>query len=412
MPIDILQSKGNELQDKRILFCITGSVAAMESPRIIRELIKHGADIVPVLNDNAISLISPMLLEWASGNVPITSLSGKMEHVQLANGKKDSADLILIAPCTANTIGKIANGICDDVITTICCVGLGSDIPVVVVPGMHEPMYLNPMVQNNLVKLKSMNISIIDPVVMENKAKMANSDSILSATIAKLFKQDLHGKNILVTAGPTVENIDPVRIITNNSSGKMGLLIASEAHRRGANVTLIYGPGNQSVPNNIRTLRIQTSAELFNVTQQELTSNNFDLYIAAAAPTDFKVINSSQEKISSRTLDSLKLELVPYPKTIDMVKAICPDTKLIVFKAIYDVNKTDTAKNINDLFVTSKADIVIVNDVSRENSGFQSDFNEVAIHSKSKSFSISHTSKSNIAQAIINSSVELFNSEN
>ena len=113
----------------------------MESPRIIRELIKHGADIVPVLNDNAISLISPMLLEWASGNVPITSLSGKMEHVQLANGKKDSADLILIAPCTANTIGKIANGICDDVITTICCVGLGSDIPVVVVPGMHEPMY-------------------------------------------------------------------------------------------------------------------------------------------------------------------------------------------------------------------------------------------------------------------------------
>ena len=412
MPIDILLSKGNELQDRRILFCITGSVAAMESPRIIRELIKHGADVIPVLNDNAINLISPMLLEWASGNPPITKLSGKMEHVQLTNGKKDSADLILIAPCTANTIGKIANGICDDVITTMCCVGLGSDTPIVLVPGMHEPMYLNPMVQNNLMKLKSMNVSIIDPVIMENKAKMANYDAILSVTIAKLFKQDLHGKNILVTAGPTVENIDPVRIITNNSSGKMGLLIASEAHRRGANVTLIYGTGNQSIPNNIRTLRIQTSAELFNVTQQELTSNNFDLYIAAAAPTDFKVINSSQEKISSRNLDSLTLELVPYPKTIDTVKKIRPATKLIVFKAIYDVNKTDTAKNINDLFVTSKADIVIVNDVSRENSGFQSDFNEVTIHSKSKSFSISHTSKSNIAQAIINSSVELLNSEN
>ena len=111
-------------------------------------------------------------------------------------------------------------------------------------------------------------------------------------------------------------------------------------------------------------------------------------------------------------MDSLKLELVPYPKTIDTVKKIRPATKLIVFKAIYDVNKTDTAKNINDLFVTSKADIVIVNDVSRENSGFQSDFNEVTIHSKSNSFSISHTSKSNIAQAIINSSVELLNSEN
>ena len=110
MPIDILQSKGNEFQDKRILFCITGSVAAMESPRIIRELIKHGADVIPVLNDNAINLISPMLLEWASGNAPITELSGKMEHIQLANGKNDSADLILIAPCTANTIGKIANG--------------------------------------------------------------------------------------------------------------------------------------------------------------------------------------------------------------------------------------------------------------------------------------------------------------
>ena len=412
MPIDILQSKGNEFQDKRILFCITGSVAAMESPRIIRELIKHGADVIPVLNDNAINLISPMLLEWASGNAPITELSGKMEHIQLANGKNDSADLILIAPCTANTIGKIANGICDDVITTMCCVALGSDTPIVLVPGMHEPMYLNPMVQNNLMKLKSMNVSIIDPVITEHKAKMANSDTILSNIVEKLFKQDLQGKNVLVTAGPTVENIDPVRIITNNSSGKMGLSIASEAKRRGARVTLIYGPGNQPVPKNVHTIRIQTSVELFDITQQELTSQNFDLYIAAAAPTDFKVINSSQEKISSRTLDSLKLELVPYPKTIDMVKKIYPDTKLIVFKAIYDKNKTDIVKNVNELFVGSKADLVIVNDVSQGDSGFQSDFNEVTIYSKTTSLSIPRTSKSNIAHAIINSSVEILNSCN
>ena len=127
---------------------------------------------------------------------------------------------------------------------------------------------------------------------------------------------------------------------------------------------------------------------------------------------DFKVINSSQEKISSRTLDSLKLELVPYPKTIDMVKKIYPDTKLIVFKAIYDKNKTDIVKNVNELLVGSKADLVIVNDVSQGNSGFQSDFNEVTIYSKTTSLSIPRTSKSNIAHAIINSSVEILNSCN
>ena len=400
MKTDITSINGHELDGKKILLCITGSVSSMESPRIARELIKHGADVIPVLSRSASKLIGPQLLHWATGNDTITSLTGKMEHVQLANGGINSVDIILIAPCTSNTIGKLAQGISDDSISTICTVALGSNIPIVVAPGMHEPMYDNPILQNNISTLRKYGVTFVSPLLENNKAKMSNFDDIFNEILSQLFTQDLSGKNVLITAGPTIEKIDPIRIITNNSSGKTGLALANEAKRRGANVTLIYGEGREIPSTSIRTIRISSSQQLLDVTVDELSKTKYDFYIASAAPSDFKIISPSSEKISSRDNKSLNVELEAYPKIINFVKQLSPSTKLIAFKALYDPNKTKSSNAISEIFNDSHADFIIVNDVSRKDAGFSSDYNELTLFTRTNSIKFPYDTKKKLSKSI------------
>tara|TARA_B100001013_G_scaffold261771_2_gene164400 strand:+ start:1049 stop:2332 length:1284 start_codon:yes stop_codon:yes gene_type:complete len=417
--VDIKSTKGQELEGKKIMLCITGSVASMESPRLARELIKHGADVIPVLSKSASDFIGPQLLEWATGNETIMKLTGKMEHITLANGGADSVDLILVAPCTSNTIGKIANGISDNLVTTICSVALGSDVPIVIVPGMHEPMYLNLLLQENIRKLKSNGLLFVDPNISENKAKMADPETILKIIIDQFYKHDLHNKKILITAGPTIEKIDPVRIITNNSSGKMGISIAKEAKKRGADVTLIYGQGTEIPPTFIKTIKINSTSDLLEVTERELSNTFYDFYVAAAAPSDFRVVHPSSNKIASRSAKLFHIELDKYPKVINSVKKISPNTKLIAFKALYSSsfseNEDHVLQTVNELFEESQADLVILNDVSNPNSGFASDYNEVFIYSdtenqiknRSNPVSIPYNKKTNISKVLVDEFLKL-----
>ena len=410
MKLDISSIKGNELEGKKILLCITGSVSSMESPRIARELIKHGADVIPVLSRSASKLIGSQLLHWATGNEVITSLTGKMEHVQLANGGNNSVDLILIAPCTSNTIGKIAQGISDDSISTICTVALGSDVPIVIASGMHEPMYDNPILQNNISLLQKHGVTFVSPLIENNKAKMANFDDIFNEILSKLFTQDLANTNILITTGPTIEKIDPVRIITNNSSGKTGLALANEAKKRGANVTLIYGDGRESPPTSIRTIRVSTSQQLLDITIDELSNHNYDFYIASAAPSDFRILDPSTEKISSREKNFLNIQLEAYPKIINSVKKISPTTKLIAFKALFDSDSTLVSKSISEIFNDSRADYVIVNDVSRKDAGFASDYNELTMFtSDHNSVNFPYNTKKKLSKSIFDHIVKNLN---
>ena len=167
---------------------------------------------------------------------------------------------------------------------------------------------------------------------------MASFHAILDEILSRLFIQDLSGKNILVTAGPTTEKIDPIRIITNKSSGKTGLALANEAKRRGANVTLIYGDGTEIPPTSIRTIRVSSSQELLDVTISELSQIKYDFYFASAAPSDFRILDPSNDKISSRNNSSINIELEAYPKIINSIKQISPSTKLIAFKALYGLS--------------------------------------------------------------------------
>lgn len=404
---EIHSTSGSELDGMKIALCITGSVASMEIPRLARELMRHGADVVPVVSKAAKRLIQPELLEWATGNQVISRLTSKLEHVKLGGGGDGSAEIILIAPCTANTLSKIALGVSDTTVTALASVALGSGVPIIVAPGMHEPMYSNPAVKSAIDQLRSIGVTIMDPILEEGKAKLTSIDGIIQKVIESVVPQDMRNVETIVTAGPTIEQIDPVRVISNRSSGKMGIALAEEAQRRGASVTLIYGPGYAEIPSNILTIRVNTAKEMFNVAENELSTRRIGLFIAAAAPSDYSVKEESVKKISSNTRESLNVELVSTKKIVEMVKVSSNRTKLITFKASYSQSETESVHDVVDLFERSQADMVVLNDVSKNGIGFGSDYNEVTIFlTPDKYLEVPKSPKSQIAKRIIDALIE------
>jgi phosphopantothenoylcysteine decarboxylase/phosphopantothenate--cysteine ligase len=377
---DIVGTKGNELNEKRIILCITGSVAAIESSKIARELMRHGAEVFAVMSHMAQKIIHPYLMEWATGNPVVTELTGKIEHVALTGAYPlRKADLILVAPATANTIGKIACGIDDTSVTSTVSVAFGLEIPVVIVPAMHESMYRHPIVMGNIKKLQALGVEVVEPRIEEEKAKIASTEQIVNVVICRLGTQKMKDLRVLVTAGPTIEYIDPIRVITNKSSGKMGTALAEEARRRGAQVTLIYGPGKASPPSGVRILGAETTKEMYDLVLSELKATSYDLVVAAAAAADFGPRKSYVEKIDSHTRSEIEVKLKSLPKIIDKVKNVSPETFLVAFKAEYNVSDQELVEKARKLLKSSRADLIAANDVGREGAGFQTDTNEVFV---------------------------------
>ncbi len=368
------------MKGRKIVLCITGSVAAVKCPEIARELMRHGAEVYAVMSAMAQKIIHPYLMEWATGNPVVTELTGKIEHVMLVGGEADKADLILVAPATANTISKIACGIDDTPVTTVVSTALGSAVPVMIVPAMHEPLYRNPIVAENIRKLNSLGIEFIGPRIEEGKAKMAETKEIVEAVIRRLTaRKDLAGKRVLVTAGPTLEYIDPIRVITNRSSGKMGIALAEEALSRGAEVTLIHGPTVAIPQINIKRIAVETTQEMYQAVVSELKSEKYDIMVAAAAAADWTPEKQYEYKVPTSVEKELLLKLRPTPKIIDVVKDISPDTFLVAFRAEYNLSDEELIQSAYERLKKARADLVAVNDVGRKGVGFGYDTNEVFI---------------------------------
>jgi phosphopantothenoylcysteine decarboxylase/phosphopantothenate--cysteine ligase len=382
---DIVGTKGNELRSKVIVLCITGSVAASECPEIARSLMRHGAEVFTVMSPMSRMIIHPYLMEWATGNMVITELTGKIEHVALAGDHPRKADLILVAPATANTISKIACGIDDTTVTSVVTTALGSRIPIIIVPAMHATMYNHPILAENMKKLQALGLEFIEPRVEEGKAKIARTSEIVDAVIRRLtIRQDLAGLRVLITAGPTVEHMDPIRVITNRSSGKMGVALAEEALSRGADVTLVYGPGTAAPPVTARVVSVETTDQMYEAVVSELKSKKYDLAIAAAAAADWKVKNPFAYKISTRKLDLLSLELEPTRKIIDQIKKISPKVFLVGFRAEYKLPKKELIESAHKKLVEANADLIVINDIGKKGAGFGTETNEVFIIDKEK----------------------------
>jgi phosphopantothenoylcysteine decarboxylase / phosphopantothenate---cysteine ligase len=317
------------------------------------------------------------------------------------------SDLIVVYPCTANTIGKVANGINDTPVTSVLSVALGSRIPIIIAPAMHESMYDNPLIQENIHRVKDQGVDFLQPTITEGKAKVVSPEQILKSTITKFTNSTqsfFYEKNILVTAGGTIEYIDPIRVITNLSSGKMGNILAEEAVRLGAKVTLVYGHGTYSpkFSPNLKIIRVNTSKEMYNVVISELSLKRYDIAVLAAAVADFTPERKSIKKISTST-GKVHLTLSPTRKIINKVKHISKQTFLVGFKAEYDVSDTNIIEGAYKKLKECKGDLIVANDVGRKDSEIGSDNNEVFVIDKNKNIlHLPAQNKFSIARNLLN----------
>ncbi len=395
---DIRSTHGRELSGKRVVLCVTGSVASIESPALARELMRHGAEVFSVMSPAATKLLRPNLLEWATGNPVVTSLTGKTEHVRLAGQWPGKAHLILVAPCTANTISKIAMGIDDTPATTFASMALGSKIPLVICPAAHEPMYRNPSVSSNLSRLRELGAEIVEPKFEEGKAKMADVPTIVARVMRVLAKRDLEGKRIMITGGPTVEFIDPVRVITNLSSGIMGLSLAEEAWRRGAEVCYVFG-GDLAAPEFIKNKRVLTTEDLRKAVLDELKREKYDVFISAGAPADFAPGRRADRKIPTKQ-GGFTLKLLPTRKIVSEVKRRWKGLYVAGFKAETPESSGELKRTANQFMKESRVNLVVANDVTG-GKVFGSRFSEVLILTKRRTVRVGRDIKENVASRIL-----------
>ncbi len=344
-------TKSEKLKGRKIVLGITGSIAAVECVKLCRELIRHGAEVHVVMSKDAQTIIHPWAMEFASGKKPVTEIDGGVQHVSLCGDVPDKADLLLIAPATANTISKIAHGIDDTTVTTFATTALGSGIQVIIVPAMHGTMIAHRIVQENIAKLRRMGIIFLQAEVEESRVKMPSVEHIVSTVIATIGKRDLKGRKVLVIAGATMEPIDDVRVITNKSTGETGLELAKAAQERGADVELWMGRAEVKVPEHIKTVRFSSFKDLHRLTKEKRT----DIVFFPAAVSDFSP-TPTKGKIPSDQA-KIHVELKRNPKLIDSLKA-----KFVVgFKAQARVTDEELTREAIGLAKRSKCDLVVAN---------------------------------------------------
>ena len=384
----MLSVKGNKsklLEGKKVTICVSGSVAAVRVPELARELMRHGADVHVVASDAALELVGEKLLEWASENRVVTSLTGEIEHVRLGA----YADLVLVCPATANTISKIAMGIDDTPVTSTVTCAIGAEKQVVVVPAMHESMYNHPIVADNLQKLESVGVGVIYPHVEEEKAKLAGNGEIVEVVIAKLAEKSLAGKKMVITAGPTYEAIDTVRGITNLSSGKMGIELAKEAYRRGADVVLVYGPGSEKPPSWIRAINVVSADEMGDAVKGEM--READVLISAAAIADYAPAERFAGKIGSE--NPLTLKLKPTAKLVAEVRSLYPNKIIVGFK----LEAEELVGRAYAKLLKDGLDLIVANGVG----AIGSERDDVHIISRDKKVTAFSGSKRQVAETVL-----------
>jgi phosphopantothenoylcysteine decarboxylase/phosphopantothenate--cysteine ligase len=393
------------LQGKKILVGVTGSIAAYKTAALVRLLIKAGAEVKVVMTPAAKDFVSVLTLSTLSKNPVLTDLSNNdswTNHVMLGRW----ADIMVIAPLSCNSLAKIATGLCDNLLQAVY---LSATCPVVVAPAMDEDMWHHTSTKNNLIKLTSFGNYII-PVEngelasgLVGEGRMAEPEDIIK-WIANFFlnSQDLKGKKALVTAGPTYEAIDPVRFVGNHSSGKMGIEIAKELFKRGAQVTLVIGPTQESLPAGISIVKVVSAEQMY--TACTTVFEQTDIAVMSAAVADYTPIEVATKKIK-KSEDTFSIEL---KKTKDIAKslgAIKKPGQILVAFALETNNEKENAL----LKLQSKnADLIVLNSLNDKDAGFSLDTNKITIFNKSgQQYNFETKSKKDVAADIVNTIIQV-----
>lgn len=364
------------LKDKQIILGVTGGIAAYKAVELLRLLTKSGADVHVIMTRSAREFVTPLTFQTLSANPVHTELFSLIAerdigHITLA----DRADLLIIAPATANIIGKIASGIADDMLSTTV---MATKAPVLIAPAMNVNMYTNPVYRENEEKLRRFSYLFVPPEKgtlacgWEGEGKLAAPESIFEAAVAALSPRDLVGQTILITAGPTREELDPVRFITNHSSGKMGYALARTAQRRGARVILVSGPVSLPAPNGVELKPVVSADEM--LTAVMARAGECTVIIKAAAVADYRPLTRSGQKIKKKG-DELSLRFVKTADILARLGSLADRPYLVGFAAETDNLKTFAGKKLHE----KNADMIVANDVSRSDAGFHVDTNHAVL---------------------------------
>ena len=385
------------LSGKTVLIGITGGIAAYKICELIRMFKRQNANVRVICTPNALNFVTKLTLQNLSQNeVGVEEFEipdFKPEHISYA----DEADIMLIAPATANTIGKIANGICDNLLTSIVC---AFKKPIILAPAMNCNMWENPIVQENIKKIQNNGFEIVEPETgflacgYNGTGRLAALEKIFDKTVEVLqSKKKLTGKKIIITAGGTIEDIDPVRYISNYSSGKMGLALADEAFQQGAETILIT---TKDVTRPYKTVKVKSAADMQKAVEADF--EKADCVIMAAAVADYRVKNRAEHKMKKTDADTLTLELVKNP---DILKELC--AKKTTQKVVgFCAESENLIENAKEKIIKKGCDYLIANDISRKDIGFSSDYNEVVIFDKTgRQKRIERAAKAQIARRIL-----------
>lgn len=381
---------------KRILLAVTGGIAAYKSPEIVRLLVKSGADVKVILSKGALDFVAPLALEAVSGNkVEIQSFEPglPMKHIDLARW----ADSLLIAPLSANRLAALAYGMADDLLTTTA---LAFEGPVWVAPAMNQQMWLHPATQANVELLSQRGTRIIGPDWGEQACKevgpgrMVEPEAIVEALLSSP-KLILEGKTVMVTAGPTREPMDPVRFLSNHSSGKMGFALALQARAMGARVKLITGPVHLRHPTDIEVYPVETAQDMYEQVFEHL--QGVDIFIGAAAVADYRFSDMETNKIKKQHHGTIKVEFKPNPDILATV-AEQPNRPFCVGFA---AETCDFEENAQKKLKNKKLDMIALNAVDQPGVGFHADTNALAVYWPQGSAQISLASKTSVAQQLL-----------
>ncbi len=363
-PSRAIRNRTSHLLDgRRIVLGISGSIAAVEVPKIARELIRHGAEIQAVMSPDATRIITPEAVEFATGHPPVLALSGDVEHVTLLGPGEGRADLLLLAPATANTLAKIAHGIDDTVVTSCASVALGGGVPILAVPAMHALMGENPAVREAREKLSRWGVAFLAGPQTEGEEKIAGPEEVAAAVLHRLGRGPWPGRRVTVIGGAARESIDAVRSVTNESSGATAVAWANQAFYRGAEVELWVGAVEVPLPSWIPTRRWRSVDDLIRLSRAHRARlAESAAVVVPAALSDFTVA-ARPGKIASRATSRLTLDLGPAPRALPELRRIAPaPTRLVAFKLLAGASDETLEASGRKLLEESGADWVVAND--------------------------------------------------
>lgn len=401
------------IQAKRWILGITGGIAAYKTPELVRLLKKRGLDVRVVLSQGAKAFVTPLTLQAVSAHPVYSELldadfEAAMGHIELARW----AEGILIAPLSANRLAALAHGFADDLLTTLC---LATTAPIYAAPAMNRQMWEHPATQANLAILKERGITMLGPDWGEQACgevglgRMLEPAAIVEQLFAKIEPATaaiLNGKRILITAGPTREAIDPVRYISNRSSGKMGMALAEAATALGADVTLIHGPMQCAVPSNMKTIAVISAQDMLNAVEAEIS--NTDIFISAAAVADFRTNEIATQKMKKGQANTWELSLIQNPDILAQVAA----RKNSPFCVGFAAETEHSVENAKDKLVNKKIDLIAVNDVSRKDIGFDTEDNALTVISENGTHALAKESKYQIALKLLHLINEYYHAKN